>query len=108
MPTRLGCWCGAPGDAGGRADGTWRARACAARELLNALLWSAEAHAFDASLLPPTAHPELLALDNVVLLPHLGSATIEGREASGEKVIANIRAWSDGHRPPDQVLEGWA
>ena len=38
----------------------------------------------------------------------LGSATIEGREASGEKVIANIRAWCDGHRPPDQVLEGWA
>ena len=46
--------------------------------------------------------------DNVVLLPHLGSATIEGREASGEKVIANIRAWCDGHRPADQVLEGWA
>ena len=56
----------------------------------------------------PAVDPELLALDNVVLLPHLGSATIEGREASGEKVIANIRAWSDGHRPPDQVLEGWA
>jgi glyoxylate reductase len=55
----------------------------------------------------PAVDPALLALDNVVLLPHLGSATIEGREASGEKVIANIRAWSDGHRPPDQVLEGW-
>jgi len=56
----------------------------------------------------PAVDPDLLALDNVVLLPHLGSATIEGREASGEKVIANIRAWCDGHRPPDQVLEGWA
>ncbi len=55
----------------------------------------------------PAVDPALLALDNVVLLPHLGSATIEGREASGEKVIANIRAWADGHRPPDQVLEGW-
>ena len=49
----------------------------------------------------------LLALDNVVLLPHMGSATFEGREASGDRVIANIKAWSDGHRPPDQVLEGW-
>ena len=33
--------------------------------------------------------------------------TFEGREAMGLKVIANIRSWSDGHRPPDQVLEGW-
>lgn len=56
----------------------------------------------------PDVNPDLLTLDNVVLLPHLGSATIEGREASGGKVIANIRAWADGHRPPDQVLEGWA
>jgi len=42
----------------------------------------------------------------VLALPHMASATIEGREASGEKVIANIRFWADGHRPPDQVLEG--
>lgn len=55
----------------------------------------------------PDIDPGLLALDNVVLLPHMGSATFEGREASGERVIANIKAWSDGHRPPDQVLEGW-
>lgn len=55
----------------------------------------------------PAVDPDLLALDNVVLLPHLGSATIEGREASGSKVIANIRAWVDGHRPADQVLDGW-
>jgi glyoxylate reductase len=44
----------------------------------------------------------------VVLLPHMGSATFEGRQAMGEKVIANIRVWVDGHRPPDIVLEGWA
>jgi glyoxylate reductase len=42
-----------------------------------------------------------------VLLPHMGSATFEGRADMGEKVIANIRSWVDGHRPPDQVLEGW-
>ena len=56
----------------------------------------------------PAVDARLLALDNVVLLPHLGSATVEGREASGTRVIANIRAWCDGHRPPDQVIEGWA
>ncbi len=55
----------------------------------------------------PAVDARLLTLDNVVLLPHLGSATFEGREASGERVIANIRIWADGHRPPDQVLEGW-
>ena len=56
----------------------------------------------------PAVDGRLLALDNVVLLPHLGSATFEGREASGERVIANIRIWADGHRPPDQVLTGLA
>jgi glyoxylate reductase len=55
----------------------------------------------------PAVDPRLIALDNVVLLPHLGSATFEGREDMGIKVIANIRAWSDGHRPLDQVLDGW-
>jgi glyoxylate reductase len=55
----------------------------------------------------PAVDPRMLALANVVLLPHMGSATVEGRAATGEKVIANIRAWADGHRPPDQVLEGW-
>lgn len=55
----------------------------------------------------PAVDPRLLALPNVVLLPHMGSATIEARAATGEKVIANIRTWADGHRPPDQVLEGW-
>jgi glyoxylate reductase len=56
----------------------------------------------------PHIDPRLLALPNTVLLPHMGSATYEGRAGMGEKVIANIRAWVDGHRPPDQVLEGWA
>ena len=54
----------------------------------------------------PTVDPRLLAHPNVMTTPHIGSATVEGREASGEKVIANIRFWADGHRPPDQVLEG--
>jgi glyoxylate reductase len=56
----------------------------------------------------PAIDSRFLSIPNVVLLPHLGSATFEGREASGEKVIANIRIFADGHRPPDQVLEGWA
>ena len=55
----------------------------------------------------PAIDPRLLALPNVVMLPHMGSATYEGRLAMGDRVVANIRAWSDGHRPPDQVLEGW-
>lgn len=54
----------------------------------------------------PAVDPRFLELRSVVTLPHLGSATIEGREASGEKVIANIQFWVNGHRPPDQVLEG--
>jgi len=54
----------------------------------------------------PKVDARLVALPNVIAQPHIGSATIEGREAAGEKVIANIRFWTDGHRPPDQVLEG--
>jgi glyoxylate reductase len=53
----------------------------------------------------PNVDQRLLDHPNVMTLPHIGSATAEGREASGEKVIANIRFWADGHRPPDQVLE---
>ena len=52
----------------------------------------------------PAVDPRLLKLANVMTLPHIGSATREGRAESGHKVIANIRAWADGHRPPDQVL----
>jgi glyoxylate reductase len=53
----------------------------------------------------PAINPKLLKLDNVVLLPHMGSATIEGRIAMGEKVIINIKTFADGHTPPDRVLE---
>jgi glyoxylate reductase len=56
----------------------------------------------------PAVDPRLLALPGVVALPHVGGATFEGRAETGQKVIANIRFWADGHRPPDQVLEGWA
>jgi glyoxylate reductase len=56
----------------------------------------------------PVVDSRLIALPNVITLPHLGSATVEGRSLAGEKVIANIRFWVDGHRPPDQVLQGWA
>ena len=52
----------------------------------------------------PKVHPALLPLENVVLLPHLGSATLEGRIAMGEKVIVNLRTFCDGHKPPDRVL----
>jgi glyoxylate reductase len=52
----------------------------------------------------PAINPKLLELDNVVLLPHMGSATIEGRIDMGEKVVINIKTFVDGHRPPDRVL----
>jgi glyoxylate reductase len=56
----------------------------------------------------PAISPKLLKLDNVVLLPHMGSATLEGRIDMGEKVIVNIKTFIDGHRPPDRVIEGVA
>ncbi|MFQ5565189.1 MAG: 2-hydroxyacid dehydrogenase [Paracoccaceae bacterium] len=52
----------------------------------------------------PAVNPRLMGLPNVVLLPHMGSATEEGRIEMGEKVIINIKTFADGHRPPDQVL----
>ena len=54
----------------------------------------------------PVIEPRLLGLPNVVLLPHLGAATVEARTEMGAKVIVNIRAFADGHRPPDRVLAG--
>jgi glyoxylate reductase len=51
-------------------------------------------------------NPRLRELKNVVLLPHMGSATEEGRAEMGEKVIINIKTFADGHRPPDQVVPG--
>ena len=50
------------------------------------------------------SHDALRRLDNVVLLPHMGSATVEGRIEMGEKVIINIKTFEDGHRPPDLVV----
>ncbi len=55
----------------------------------------------------PAVNPKLVRLaraGKVILLPHLGSATIEGRDDMGAKVIINIQAFMDGHRPPDRVL----
>lgn len=49
-------------------------------------------------------NPRLRELENVVLLPHMGSATLEGRIEMGEKVIINIKTYADGHRPPDMVV----
>ena len=49
-------------------------------------------------------NPRLRDLNNVMLLPHMGSATHESRAEMGEKVIINIKTFEDGHRPPDQVL----
>jgi glyoxylate reductase len=53
----------------------------------------------------PAVNPKLLKLKNVVLLPHMGSATLEGRIDMGEKVIINIKTFVDGHKPPDRVLQ---
>jgi len=52
----------------------------------------------------PAVNPKLLKARNVVLLPHMGSATIEGRIDMGEKVIINIKTFADGHKPPDRVI----
>lgn len=52
----------------------------------------------------PAINPKLKKLKNVVLLPHMGSATLEGRIDMGEKVIINIKTFADGHKPPDRVI----
>ena len=52
----------------------------------------------------PAVNPSLINHRKVVLLPHMGSATIEGRLEMGEKVLINIRTWVDGHKPPDRVI----
>tara|TARA_B100000989_G_scaffold297328_1_gene282832 strand:- start:299 stop:1216 length:918 start_codon:yes stop_codon:yes gene_type:complete len=52
----------------------------------------------------PKIHEGLMGLQNVVLLPHISSATIESRTAMGEKVLINIKSFVDGHNPPDRVL----
>lgn len=86
---------------------TSRAEVCDEDALIGALERGRIAGAgLDVYAHEPAVDARLLALSNIVLLPHMGSATYEGREATGEKVIANIRTWVDGHRPRDQVLEG--
>jgi len=52
----------------------------------------------------PAVNPKLMKLKSVVLLPHMGSATLEGRIDMGEKVIINIKTFADGHKPPDRVI----
>ncbi|MBF0250930.1 MAG: D-glycerate dehydrogenase [Alphaproteobacteria bacterium] len=52
----------------------------------------------------PAINPKFLTLSNVTLMPHMGSATCEGRIDMGEKVLVNIKAFTDGHPPPDRVL----
>jgi glyoxylate reductase len=54
----------------------------------------------------PAVNPRLLKAKKAVLLPHMGSATLEGRIDMGDKVILNIKTWVDGHSPPDRVLPG--
>ena len=53
----------------------------------------------------PAVDPSLMGLENCMLLPHMGSATQEARTEMGEKVVINIKAFADGHKPPDRVLQ---
>ncbi len=86
---------------------TSRAEVCDEEALIEALQAERIGGAgLDVYAHEPAVNPRLLDMSNVVLKPHMGSATFEGREATGDKVIANIRTWVDGHRPRDQVLEG--
>ena len=55
---------------------------------------------------PAAINPDLRAMPNVLLLPHMASATEEGRVEMGEKVILNIKTFADGHRPPDLIVPG--
>ncbi|TDL75096.1 D-glycerate dehydrogenase [Palleronia sediminis] len=75
----------------------------------NALVRALEAGAIAGAGLDVFEHgtplnPRLRSLPNVVLLPHMGSATREGRREMGEKVLLNIKTFADGHRPPDLVV----
>ncbi|HXI86325.1 MAG TPA: D-glycerate dehydrogenase [Parvularculaceae bacterium] len=54
----------------------------------------------------PRPNPKLLAAPNVVLLPHMASATVESRIEMGERVIINIKMFADGHKPPDRIIPG--
>ena len=72
-----------------------------ARALKNKKLAGAALDVFEAR---KEVNPQLRDLPNVMLLPHMGSATDEARIEMGEKVIINIKTFIDGHRPPDQVV----
>ena len=72
-----------------------------ARALRNKKLAGAALDVFEAR---KEVNPQLRGLPNVMLLPHMGSATDEARIEMGEKVIINIKTFIDGHRPPDQVV----
>ena len=52
----------------------------------------------------PNVNPRLFALENVLIAPHMGSATEEARQAMGEKVLINVKTFIDGHSPRDRVL----
>ena len=52
----------------------------------------------------PKINPKLTKLTNVILLPHMSSATLEGRIEMGDKVIVGIKSYADGHKPPDRVI----
>jgi glyoxylate reductase len=52
----------------------------------------------------PAINPELFGQSNIVLLPHMASATLEARQDMGDRVILNIKTLADGHRPPDRVI----
>jgi glyoxylate reductase len=75
--------------------------AALARMLEGGLLAGAGLDVFEHE---PAINPKLKKLANVVLLPHMGSATLEGRVEMGEKVIINIKTFADGHKPPDRVI----
>ena len=75
--------------------------AALARMLEKGLLAGAGLDVFEHE---PAINPKLKTLSNVVLLPHMGSATMEGRVEMGEKVIINIKTFADGHKPPDRVI----
>jgi glyoxylate reductase len=75
--------------------------AALARMLQNGELAGAGLDVFEHE---PAINPRLKKLSNVVLLPHMGSATLESRIEMGEKVIINIKTFADGHKPPDRVI----
>ena len=71
------------------------------RQLKDGKLAGAGLDVFEHEL---AGNPDLLSMKNVILLPHMGSATVEGRINMGERVVINVRTFCDGHAPPDRVL----